>query len=936
MKKTVVILIGLVMIILALGGIITFSTNNGPIAIADSGGPAVASQPNTGQNAPQYIPPVDGKERFPGIYVWDGPWRGLLPYGNEDLGTTFPIRGHVAVFNWGGTNGLQWGPFNEPNSYSFGSIDAWLREMCNRPSITPKNRKGAFYINLYNDDGDIHIPSYMYDPDNKWYNGYGNRGESVVEMSNGTLLPKYWTDYFLNEYQKFVIRLGQKYRNSSDCIGFIGIGTGRHGETWPVTPMWRPAEAAALKAAGLTGDKWVQYVKDVTDVYVQAFTGDPRYGGCSGGSCIPLMLQAAPYFDSPTERRTETDYAATFGVGDSHNGLYPDQEGAHYPNGIGQYDPIMKHWQEAPMAFETYGYMLSCTNDNDPRAADTPDRASWNVYWAMLNGLDKHIDFLRPRVDLLLKPAPGSNPNDPSTQPWNPPCQWGFCAYPEDRLLKYNLAIFDRTAKYMGVTIDNTPSVWVALREHRTPWYVCWQDSSSRPPIDNGPLVGNFSFWLYQNDGIPGGQTVPETNELTNHAGVDVSHMGNNYNPYNPNLPYVKEAWYIRRTDEDMGNPYMFFNVDDGYIYGGTNTVTVTVTYIDMYTDTWSLQYDARAGLTDSKIMTAAVTSIDGTPMPAGTMFVQKEGTKQVKKAVFVMHDARFHNYFAGQADFRINSNGDGNEWIHMVDVKRGAHEAEPTPTPSPTPTITPTGTATPTATPTVAAIHGTTWVDQNQDGLRQAGEPPLAGALMQLWNSDKTTLVMTDTTGTDGQYALNDIAPGDYQLEEVPPPNYQPLFFSEIPLTGLQAGQVLVIDFANKALPTPTPTITPTPTPTPTPAPANIQGVVFEDSNGDGQQNSGEQGFANITIQLFSNNTALSQMSERDLVGETTTLTDGTFQFRDLTAGSYTVAEAHPYGYLPVGGNAHQVTLDSGDSTTVNIANRAATMFYVPWICAP
>ena len=929
-RRQLISVIGFVIVILLLGVFITSLQIANDIVQAANAVPVASADSMVG-NVPQHIPVVEGqKGRFPGIYVWDGPYNGLLPYGNENLGTTFPIRGMIRAFNWGGKKGLQWGPIVQGQyTYSLGSIDTFLRDMCNRSGVTPVNRKAAFYINLYNDDGQIHIPSYMYDSKSPWYAQYGNAADAVVEMSNGNLLPKYWTDYFLEQYRDFIIRLGQKYRDKSDCIGFIGIGTGRHGETWPVQPLSRPSEASALRAAGLTSEKWVQYVKDVTDIYVQAFTGDPRYGGCSGGPCIPLMLQAAPYFDSPKERKEETDYAATLGVGDSNNGLYPDQEGANFPNGIGQYDPIDKHWPEAPMAFETYGYMLDCSNGYDPRAANTPDRTSWSVYWAMLNGLDKHIDFFRPRVDLLLKPAPGSDVNDPDTRPWDPPCKYGFCAYPGDRVLHNNVAIFDWMSQYMGVTEDTTPSVWTALREHRTPWYVCWQGEGARPPVDIGPLVGNFNFWLYQDDSIPGGQTVPETNELTNHAGVNVNHMRNNYHPYNPNLPYVKEAWYIRRTDEGSGNPYMFFNVDDGYIYGGTNTVTVTVTYLDMYTDTWSLQYDARAGLANSKVMTAAVTSIDGTPMPPGTMFVQKEGTKAVRKAVFVLHDARFHNYFGGRADFRLNSDGDGDEWVHMVDVKRGAHEAEPTPTPTPTPTITPTATPSPTATPTTATVNGTVWVDENADGLRQAGEPLLSDAVMQLWNSSKTTVVMTDTSNVNGQFSLVGITPGDYNLIEVPPAGYQPLFFSEIPLTGLQAGQVLTIDFANKRLPTPTPTTTPTPTVTPTPLPATITGIVFDDANGNGTQDSGEVGLAGVAIKLYRDNSAVA--GSNDLVGETSTQHDGTFQFLSLATGSYTVVETHPYGYLPSGSGQYTTTLAGGDVSAVVFANQKATLFYVP-----
>ncbi len=64
------------------------------------------------------------------------------------------------------------------------------------------------------------------------------------------------------------------------------------------------------------------------------------------------------------------------------------------------------------------------------------------------------------------------------------------------------------------------------MREHRNPtrsscrgdglWYL--RSAAGNYTIGNGsgstwPELGNYTYWLYQVDSIPGGKTVPETND---------------------------------------------------------------------------------------------------------------------------------------------------------------------------------------------------------------------------------------------------------------------------------------------------------------------------------------------------------------------------------------------------------------------------------------
>ena len=216
---------------------------------------------------------------------------------------------------------------------------------------------------------------------------------------------------------------------------------------------------------------------------------------------------------------------------------------------------------------------------------------------------------------------------------------------------------------HAGRTLADTPSVWVAMRETQYTWFPQW---------------GNYQFWLYQNDVAPGGKTAPLWNVGT-----------------------APEGRYTRRTDQATGNPYMYLNVDDGYLYDGVNRVTINVTYLDRGADSWELQYDSTGDIYRS----------------AGV--ITKSDTGAWRLVSFTLDDARFANRQPGGgkypgSDFRIWSRGDGDETIHFVQVislDRPLATATPTwtPTPDPNRSPTPTTTANPSPTPTRTPTAGPT-----------------------------------------------------------------------------------------------------------------------------------------------------------------------------------------------------------------------------------
>lgn len=84
-------------------------------------------------------------------------------------------------------------------------------------------------------------------------------------------------------------------------------------------------------------------------------------------------------------------------------------------------------------------------------------------------------------------------------------------------------------------------------------------------------------------------------------------------------------------------------------------------------------------------------------------------------------------------------------------------------------------------------------------------------------------------------------------------------------------------------------------------PLPASLGGTVFHDGNMDLQQDTGEEGLAGVSLELFRRD------GDRFVSTGMTTVTDanGRYQFDDLLPGEYRVLETQPAGYLSVGATA-------------------------------
>lgn len=190
-------------------------------------------------------------------------------------------------------------------------------------------------------------------------------------------------------------------------------------------------------------------------------------------------------------------------------------------------------------------------------------------------------------------------------------------------------------------------------------------------------------------------------------------------------------------------------------------------------------------------------------------------------------------------------------------------------------------------------AITGTVWNDLNADGLRAVDplgaftDPGLAGWQVYLDLNNNLTSDPSEPstiTDADGLYGFTHLAPGDYEVIEVPPAGWDvsPTFDTK-QTAAVVARQEYVADFANFSL-----------------SNGAIQGTAWNDIDGngiravDGLGGFTEPGLDGWTIFLDLNHNCLAEASEPS----TFTDANGNYTFVSVPAGDVEVAEVVPTGW--------------------------------------
>jgi hypothetical protein len=211
----------------------------------------------------------------------------------------------------------------------------------------------------------------------------------------------------------------------------------------------------------------------------------------------------------------------------------------------------------------------------------------------------------------------------------------------------------------------------------------------------------------------------------------------------------------------------------------------------------------------------------------------------------------------------------------------------------------------TPTRTPTPINVGNFVWDDLDKDGRQDAGEPGLAGVVVQLWNSGKTQMLYQTTTNSSGIYSVIAPVPGQYRVRIVLP-GLQDEFTvinaaggddqldSDINPEGVNIGFTDIITLGANLIST---TIVDggiiidrPPTPTRTPTPINIGNFVWNDVNANGVQDAGEKGLNGITVQLWSSD-------KSQLISSAVTNSNGNYYVVAPLPGDYRIRVLKPAG---------------------------------------
>jgi parallel beta-helix repeat protein len=198
-------------------------------------------------------------------------------------------------------------------------------------------------------------------------------------------------------------------------------------------------------------------------------------------------------------------------------------------------------------------------------------------------------------------------------------------------------------------------------------------------------------------------------------------------------------------------------------------------------------------------------------------------------------------------------------------------------------------------------SLSGALFQDSNGDGARQAGEPGLASWTVYLDANGNGTLdtgEATATTDSNGNYTFTNLGPGTYRVRQVLPTGWQQTTTNPVDVTSSSGSNVAGVNFGAFQQVT-------------------LSGVVFQDNNGDGTQQTGEPGLSGWTVYLDANGNGTLD------TGEATATTDsnGNYAFSNLGPGTYRVRQVLPASW-------QQTTVDPADITISSGSNVAGVNF--------
>ncbi len=222
--------------------------------------------------------------------------------------------------------------------------------------------------------------------------------------------------------------------------------------------------------------------------------------------------------------------------------------------------------------------------------------------------------------------------------------------------------------------------------------------------------------------------------------------------------------------------------------------------------------------------------------------------------------------------------------------------------------------------------VAGTVYEDKNDNGVLDSGEPGISGVTLTLsgTNGQGQAITATTTTGSGGSYSFttdsngNVLLSGTYQIVESVPSGYLARAATVGTINGTSTGTAsstttigsVVLNSGVSGINYNFGDI----------KPVTIGGLVYQDTNGSGVYNSGnDAGISGVTLTLSGTND-----QGTSITASTTTGAGGTFSFATdssgnvLRPGTYTITETLSSGYLAVSSTVGTVN-GSADGSLVS-----------------
>jgi SdrD B-like protein len=206
--------------------------------------------------------------------------------------------------------------------------------------------------------------------------------------------------------------------------------------------------------------------------------------------------------------------------------------------------------------------------------------------------------------------------------------------------------------------------------------------------------------------------------------------------------------------------------------------------------------------------------------------------------------------------------------------------------------------------------ITGSKFNDLNANGVRDPGEPGLAGVTITRTPTinDPAGANLSVVTDAQGNFTFASVPFGNFTLTETVPAGFAQTF---PPSPGTVSGTINFAQrnssghlFGNRALT------------------GTVSGTKFNDANGNGARDAGEAGLSGVTIRLT---------DAASVVRTTTTDASGAFSFTNVAAGAYVVSEVVPNGFTqtaPAAPGTFAINVATGQTVgNLLFGNRASSV---------